>query len=176
MLIGNDIIDFEQISINTVEKTALVASCRACIPMSARQRSQLLIKKVLNIETMTIPPRTQTFVPVVPLGLSDDRDVFFQPLAQSNLTLFSHLVDNTTSGILVCNKSQRAICLPCKQKLVLIIKMFYKNYFQASLDLDAAKMSPKAAPLHESCQKIKVSAMHSLLETKLPNKFRIYGN
>lgn len=78
---------------------------------------------------MIIPSRTQTFVPMVPLGFSDNRDVLFQPLAQSNLTLFSHLVDDTTSGILVCNKSQRAIHLPRKQKLGLVIEVFYENCF-----------------------------------------------
>lgn len=129
MLIGNNIIGLEQISINNAERTALVASCGVCIPISARQRLQPLIRKVLNTETMTLLPRTKTFVSVLSTGLLDNRDFFFQPLTQSCLTLFSHLVDNTRGSVLVRNKSQHAVRLPCKQKLGLVTKMFYKNCF-----------------------------------------------
>lgn len=90
-------------------------------------------------------------------------------MAQSNLTLFSHLVDHTTSGVLVRNESQRAVCLPRKQKLGLVTEVFYENCFQVGLDLDAVEMPPRAASLHESCQGIKVSAVDPSLETKLPN-------
>lgn len=169
MLIGNNIIGPEQISINIAERMALVASCGVCIPISARQRLQPLIRKVLNAEAMTLPPHTETFVPVLPTSLPDDRDFFFQPLTQSYLTLFSHLVDYTTGGVLVRNKSQHAVRLPCKQKLELVTEMFYKNCFQACINLNAAEMPPKANPLHESCQRIRVSAANPSLETKLSN-------
>lgn len=76
MLIGNNIIGPEQISINIAEKTALLVSYKVCILISARQRSQPLIRKVLNAEAMTLSPRTKTFVPVLPTSLSDNRDFF----------------------------------------------------------------------------------------------------
>lgn len=176
MLIGNDIIGPELISINIAERIALVGSCGVCIPISARQRSQLLIRKVLSVEAMTLPPRTETFVPVLPTGLPDNRDFLFQPLTQSYLTLFSHLVDHTTGGILVHNESQHAVRLPRKQKLRLVTKVFYKNCFQAGFDLDAAKMPLKATPLHDSRQGIKVSAVDPSLETRLSNGVRVYGD
>lgn len=72
ILIENDIIGSEQISIDIAERTALVASCRVCIPISAGQRSKPLMKKVLNAEAMTLPPCTKTFVPVLFPDLSDD--------------------------------------------------------------------------------------------------------
>lgn len=176
MLIGNDIIGPEQISINVAERTALIVSCGVCIPISARQRLQPLRKKVLNAEAMTLPPRTETFVPVLPTGLPDDRDFFFQPLTQAYLTLFSHLVDHTTGGVLVRNESQRTVRLPRKQKLGLVTEVFYENCFQAGLDLDTTEMPPKANPLHESRQGIRVSAVDPSLETKLPNGVRVYGD
>lgn len=77
MLIGNDIIGPERISIDIAERTALVASCGVCIPISARQRSKPLMKKVLNAEAMILPPRTETFVPVLSPNLPDDRDFLF---------------------------------------------------------------------------------------------------
>lgn len=64
--------------------------------------------------------------------------------------------------------------LPCKQKLGLMIKVFYKNYFQASFDLNTTKMLPKAIPLYESHQKIRVSTIDLSLKTKLPNSVRVY--
>lgn len=78
---------------------------------------------------MTLLPRTKTFVLVLPSNLSDNRDFLFKPLAQSNLTLFLHLVDHTTSIVQVYNESQRAVRLPCKQKLGLVSEVFYKNCF-----------------------------------------------
>lgn len=114
MLIVNDIISPEQISIDIAKRTAFVASCGVSIPISARPRLQPLMKKVLNTETMTVLPRTKTFIPVLPPGLPDDQDFFSQPLAQLNLTLFSHLFNHTISGILVCNKSQCAVRFPRK--------------------------------------------------------------
>lgn len=77
MLIGNNIIGPERISIDIAEKIALVASCRVCIPINARQRLQPLMKKVLNAEIMILSPRTKTFVPVLPSGLPDNRNFFF---------------------------------------------------------------------------------------------------
>lgn len=97
-------------------------------------------------------------------------------MAQSNLILFLHLVDHTTGGIQVCNESQRAVHLPCKQKLGLVTELFYENYLQAGLNLDAAKMPPKAAPLHEFYQGIRVSTVDPLLETKLVNSVKVYGD
>lgn len=129
MLIPNDIIDLKRIFIDIAKRTVLVTSCGVCIPISARQRLQLLIKKVLNVETITILPRTKTFTLMLPPGLPDDQDFFFQPLALSNLTLFSYLVNHTTSNVLVCNKSQCAVCLPRKQKLGLVTEVFYENCF-----------------------------------------------
>ena len=176
MLIGNDIIGLEQISINIAERTALVASCGVCISINARQRLQPLIRKVLNAEAMTLPFRTKTFVPVLPAGLLDDRDFFFQPLTQLYLILFSHSVDPTTGGIPVRNESQHAVRLLRKQKLELVTEVFHKNCFQAGLNLNAAEMPPKANPLYESCQEIRVSAVDPSLETKLPNSVRVYGD
>lgn len=80
------------------------------------------------------------------------------------------------SDVLVCNESQCAVRLPLKQKLGLITKVFYENYFQAGLDLDTAKMLPKATPLYESHQEIKVSTVDPSLETKLLNGVRVYGD
>lgn len=72
MLIRNDIIGLERISIDIAEKIALMASCRVCIFISTWQRLQSLMKKILNAETMTLPPRTKTFVPVLSPNLLDD--------------------------------------------------------------------------------------------------------
>lgn len=77
MLIWNNIIGREQISINIAERTALVASYGVCIPISARQRSQPLIKKILNAEAMTLLSRTETFVSVLSIGFPDNQDFFF---------------------------------------------------------------------------------------------------
>lgn len=130
----------------------------------------------MNVEAMTLPPHTKTFILVLSPGLPNNQDFFFQLLAQLNLILFSYLVDHTTSGILVCNEFQRAVHLFCKQKLELVIKVFYKNCFQAGSDLDAAEILPQATLLYESCQVIRISTVNPSLETKLPNDIRVYGN
>lgn len=139
MLIWNNIVGREQISINIAERTALVASYGVCIPISARQRSQPLIKKVLNANAMTLLPRTETFVSVLSIGFPDNQDFFFQPLTKSCLTLFLHLVDDTIGGVLVCNESQHVVRLPCKQKLGLVTEVLYKTVSKLVLILTLPK-------------------------------------
>lgn len=89
MLIQNNIIGSKWISIDIAKKTALVASYKVCIPISARQRLQLLIKKVLNVETITILPHIKTFVPVLLPSLLDNQDFFFKYWSSQTL-LYSY--------------------------------------------------------------------------------------
>lgn len=134
-----------------------------------QQKTETLIKIVLNAEAMTLSPRSKIFVLVVLTSFLNNRDFFFQLLTQSYFTLFLHLIDHTIGSVLVRNKSQYAVHLSHKQTFELVTKVFYKNCFQADLDLNAAEILSKANPLYKSCQKIKVSAMDLLLKTKLPN-------
>lgn len=62
MFIQNNIIGFEQISINITKKIALMASCKVFISISIRQRLQLIIKKLLNMVIIILPLSTKTFV------------------------------------------------------------------------------------------------------------------
>lgn len=125
---------------------------------------------------MTILSHIKTFIPVLSPNPLDNQDFFFQPLAQSNFILFLYLVDHIIGNILVYNEAQCTIRLSCKQKLGLVTKVFYKNCFQAGLDLYATKMLLKGAPLYKSHQKIKICTINPLLDTKLPNNVRVYGN
>lgn len=72
MLIRNDIIGLKRISIDIAKKIGLVPNCRIYILISKRHRLQSLIKKILNIEIMTILPYTKSFVLVLPFSLLDD--------------------------------------------------------------------------------------------------------
>ena len=138
LLIGNDIILPENFVIDIEKKTTLIGSCGVIVPISARQREQFLIRKLLTSESTVVPPRSEAMIPLVPVSVPDDRDFLFHPAAQPNLTLFTHIIDHQSSRILVRNASDQSLRIPRRHKLGHLIDITYDNCFftdeQAAID------------------------------------------
>lgn len=56
LLIGNDIISLDHFVIDIKKKTTLIGSCGVTVLISARQKGQFLIKKLLTSELIMVPP------------------------------------------------------------------------------------------------------------------------
>lgn len=148
MLIGNDIIGPEEIAIDIAGQTAFISSCGVWISIDAKQRGQVVCRKVLSASPIVLPLQSEMAVPVNYTSLSDDRDFLFQPVSLPHLTLFTHLVDSSFTAVMVCNETHRHVVFPQKQKMGAFVEILYNNSFQADLTFSAAKQPPSNPPLH----------------------------
>lgn len=131
MLIGNNILAPENFVLNIRLGHAVVGSCGVKIIINARQRGQFLRRKLLAENDGVVSPRSEAMIPILPVPLPDNRDFLFHPATQTNLTLYTHIVDHETSKVLVRNTSNRPLRISCRQKLGHIVDIRYDNCFLA---------------------------------------------
>ena len=117
-------------------------------------------------------------IPLVPVSMPDNRDILFHPTTQANLTLYAHIVDHTTTKILVSNTSNRPLFVPRYQKLGDIFDICYENCFltdaQATFDSTAFRL--KATSFFDLHAGISLAPTDTAMETQLNNGVRVYGD
>lgn len=131
LLIDNDIILPEGFIIDIKKRSVLIRSCKVTVPINIRQKGQFFIRKLLISQDIVVLPHLEVIVSLIPLPLPDDQNFLFYPFAQTNLTLFIHLVDYQISKILVKNTSSQMLYVLRRYKLGHLINIAYKNYFLA---------------------------------------------
>lgn len=77
ILIGNDLLGPESVSINIAAKTAHIGSCGITVLLDARQQGPFIRRKVLAQQQVTLPPRSEKMVAFTSPKLPDDRDFVF---------------------------------------------------------------------------------------------------
>ena len=144
MLIGNDFIGPEGITIDVAKEKAYIDSCKTSITITARQRGQFIRRKVHALSATKIPPHSEGIVPISTssLSLPDDRDYIFEPTKQVNVVLFSHMVDSRVTAILARNDSDHQIEIPRRSRLGAITEFGYENCFQVNLSHEYASTKP----------------------------------
>ena len=178
LLIGNDIISPENFVINIEKKSTLIGSYGVTIPISARQRGQFLTRKILTREVSVVPPRSEAMIPLVLISVPDDRDFLFHPIAQPNLTLFTHIINHYTSKILVRNAFDQPLHISHWHKLGHLINTAYDNCFftKKRTAIDLATFSPSSQSLSDFSARPPLCQIDSLLETVLDNGVKVYGD
>ena len=183
LLMGNDIIGAEGMILDIAGGKAHLPGCGATIKVTARNRGQFIKKILYSDSHVTIPPRTQMVIPIRNLNLPDNRDFIFEPTTHAKLTMYVHLVDQDTTGILAQNESSLPISIPKRMKLGGLCEIPFDNCFQASLDSDVAKISPTDAthprirvdPSSKSPHFIGQDKPLIPKEVRLENGIRVYG-
>ena len=133
MLVGNDIIGPERIVVDIANKSATISSCGVKIDIEPKQRGQMIKRKVHAQQAITIVPYSEVLVPIKALdGIPTDRDFMFEPKPQPALSMYTHLVDLSTSAILVTNNTDRTVQILRKAKLGAIEEIGYENCFNVS--------------------------------------------
>ena len=176
MLIKNNIFCSEGFTINLANVFAHILSCGMTIVISARNHSQFLRRNVLANTTIFIPPKSEAFIDVRQIPLPDSRDFLFQPFPQEHLTLYSHLLDHTSSRMLVRNDVDRAIQIPRSHRLGYITEIPFENCFATSVDHDATSTPPTSPLLFHERNDITIPPADTGLETELPNHIKIFGD
>ncbi len=144
MLIGNDILGPEGISIDGANSKATIASCQGMtIPIEIRTLTKGMINKALHARSTTvIPPHSMTAIPIHHSNLPSDRDFLFEP-SDSNASLFAHAIDASTNCIMAKNDSPQSIKISRNARLGRITEIQYPNAFHVDSDIrDYAERKP----------------------------------
>ena len=144
MLIGNDVIGSEGIVIDPVKKQAFITSTGATIPVEVRSPKNNIQRPVHIRKTTVIPPHTEVAVPINGTSLPETRDFLFEPADDVNFTLYAHLVDASTSAVIIRNDHAQPIQIPRNFRLGRISELDYPNAFQVSPE-QAEEIKPLAA-------------------------------
>ena len=190
MLIGNDILGPEAITIDVAKKSASIGSCGDCtVEVSCRPRGEYLRKKVFLKESVTVPPHSQIMLATAQIKLPEDRDFLFEP-GPARLSMYAHLVDHTMSGVIARNDSNVPVQVPKRMRLGHVCEVDFDNCFHAKIDSDFA-LRPAMDFALKSAQSLDFSStsLHTLatstdipptslgpMETRLPNGVMLYGN
>ena len=168
----------ENFVIDIEKKTMLIGSYGVTVPISARQRGQFFIRKLLTSKSTVVPPRSEAMVPLVPVSMPDDHDFLFYPAAQPNLMLFTPIIDHQTSRILIRNTSDQSLRIPCCHKLGHLIDIAYDNCFftDERAAIDSATFPLSLQPLSEFSAGPPLFPTDSSLETVLDNGVKVYGD
>lgn len=134
----------ESFIIDVKKRSALIESCEMTVPIDERQREQFLTRKLLASQKTMISPHSEAMVSLVLLLLSNNCDFLFHPATQTNLILFTCIVDHQILKVLVRNISNETLCIPRRYKLGYLIDIAYNNCFLTNTQstLDAAIFSP----------------------------------
>lgn len=176
MLIGNDIFCTEGLSINLSSASAHIQSCGVDIIINAKYHAQYLKRRVLANAATFIRPKSEALVPFRQMPLPDSRDFLFHLSPQAHLTLYAHLVDHSTSKVLVRNDADHPVQIPRHHKLGCVTELPYESCFAASVGHEAASSPPISLPLFHERSGITIPPNGTSLETELPNGIKIYGD
>lgn len=113
ILIKNNILTLKGFILNLRIGHAVVGSCGVIISIKARQKGQFLKKQLLAKSNGIVPLCSKTMIPLLLVPLSDNRDFLFHLTTQTNLTMYTHIVDYETSKVLVRNTSNQPLHISC---------------------------------------------------------------
>lgn len=175
MLVGNDVLCTEGFAVNLYNSFALIQSCGVRININTRQHSEFLGHRALASASTIIPPHSEVLVTFQHIKLPDSRNFLFSPAPQQHLTLYSHLLDHTSTKVLVRNNAGHAIKIPLHHRLGCVTELLYESYFATSADIDVASTSPISPTIFHDRNRISIPPTGDM-ETELPNGIKIYGD
>ena len=177
-LVGNNIMSPKAIVINLGKKTAIIGTCGVSIDVNASQRGQFLARKLLTNQDSVIPPCSKAMISLEKLPLPDNRDFFFHPAPQADLTLYSHIMDYETFKILVKNASDLPLCVPRRYKLGHLLDITYNNCFLIDTEsaYSTASVPLSSHPFSVLGAEPTLPPTDASMETVLENGIKVFGD
>ena len=144
MLLGNDVIDSEKIVLDVTKKSAVIGSTDATIALKPRSARNAISKLVHLRKSVVVPARTEMTVDVHNACLPKSRDFLFESSDDvTELAMYAHLVDVSTSSILVRNDKNYSVKIPRNARLGKITEIDFPNAFQVEADEDVRSLATK---------------------------------
>lgn len=138
MLVDNNMLCTGSFIINLSTFSTLIHSCDVKIEIYIRQDSESLRHRALASAPTIMPSRSKTLVAFQHIELSDFRDFLFCPFLQQQLILYSHLLNHTSTKVLIHNNADHTIKILLHHRLDCITELPYKSCFTTSVDLYVA--------------------------------------
>ena len=120
MLLGMDIMTPERMDLMLSQNKMKIGSCNVETLIETRSHGPSMRRVVNALKETIIPPHTMATVRIHHLDLPD-RDFFFEP-DDTELSIYSGLVDNEMSKILVKNDSARAVQISRNMRLGYVVE------------------------------------------------------
>lgn len=136
MLIENDLIDFEEITIDVTSKSIYIDSCDVIISMKVKI-SRIVVRTSMHArKTMIVSSRSKMIVSIHHNAISQNRNFLFE-LDELNLSLYAYLVNVEFRTILMRNDSNKVMQLSRNHRIERITKLDFSNAFQIFVEQDA---------------------------------------
>lgn len=116
-MIDNDILAPESFVLHVGLSHAIVGSCGVMITIRARQRDQFLRRRLLAKKDRVVPLHSEAIILLLLVPLPDNRDFLIHLTAQTNLTLFVHIIHHEIPKTLVKNTSNQPLHILRCQKV-----------------------------------------------------------
>lgn len=129
LLIGNNILSLESVVIDISGRKALIKSCRVKTTINTKQQRQFFAKKLCASQKTVVLSYSKAMVFLYQVFLLDNWDFFFHCTIQTNLTLYSYIVNHETSKVLVKNASEQLLRILQCHKLGYLLDITYNKCF-----------------------------------------------
>lgn len=128
--IGNNILGPKSISINITAQTAYISACKVMIKLKAKQKSSCIQRKLLEKKEIIYFLKIEVVISFLFTQMFDNNKFLFEPTTSSpNIALFTHLLNYSTTKVLVCNNYNKSIQIPYFFCMGAATEVFYKNCF-----------------------------------------------
>ncbi len=129
MLVGNDLLGPERVTIDVAKKSAYIGSCDTTIEVEVKTARTVVHERIHARKAVDVPLRSKMAVPVHHTAIPSDRDFFFEP-DDTNLSLYAHIINAETTSILVENESDKTVHIPRNYRLGRVLELDFPNAFQ----------------------------------------------
>jgi hypothetical protein len=167
MLIENDILDFENISIDDVNSKIIIASCQnMIISIEIRTLIKDMINKILHVRfIMIISSHSMTIILIHRSNLSSNRNFLFES-ADLIIFMYAHTLNNFINDVMIKNEFSKLIKISRNARLETIIEILYLNVFHVDFS-DVNHIDIQSYVERKSAQAHKNSWFKRILKTTM---------
>ena len=134
MLIDNDVLDSKNVVINSIKRQAFIISTKTIIFVNIRS-FKTSIQRSIHIRKITvISSQSEVAISIHHAFFSASKDFLFESIDDINLTLYAHLVNASTSTILIRNDRNQTIQIFRNFRLDRITELNFSNVFQINIE------------------------------------------
>lgn len=163
MLVGMDILAPEGITMNLPRKIAVIGSCGNIeIPLTITTKPANQVQHIILFKRrITIPPRSNLAVAVIPPELPQGRDFRFEPdCRQSDAAVYAHIVDHAMTEVHVRNNGEFPLIIPPKSRMGQVVVYEAEGCYPASADDAILASTSRRHPMRQGWVR---TAMRGLL-------------
>ena len=140
MLIDNDVLDSENVVINSIKRQIFIINTETTIFVNIRSSKTSIQRSVHIRKIIVISSQFEVAIFIHHAFFSTSRDFLFESIDDINFILYAHLVNVFISAILIRNERDQVIQISRNFRLDRITELDFSNVFQISIEnVDSVK-------------------------------------